>query len=160
MWVLVAAGGSIAGVVTARAADEVFVGQRAERHAAEAVLLADVPAFTSGVSGTAERMSARVRWTTTDGVTHTDTTLVKTGLKAGSKVAVWLDAQGGLSTEPPSPTEAAIESAVLGAGAALATAGAVTAAGAVIRWRLYRRRIDEWGREWDLVGPQWGHKTG
>ena len=28
------------------------------------------------------------------------------------------------------------------------------------RWWLDRRRIDEWGREWDLVGPRWGHKTG
>jgi hypothetical protein len=159
MLVLVAVGGSVAGLLTAHAADEVFAGQRAERHTAKAVLLADVPATLSGVGHTAERMSAKVRWTTSDGVTHTGTTLVKTGLKAGGEVVVWLDGQGDLSTEPPSPTEGAIEAAVLGTGAALATAGLVTGVGALVRWRLNRRRIDEWGREWKLVGPQWGHQT-
>ena len=38
-------------------------------------------------------------------------------------------------------------------------AGRVFGAGAGARWRLDRRRVDEWGREWDQVGPRWGHKT-
>ena len=78
---------------------------------------------------------------------------------AGSRVTVWLDAEGRLTTAPPSSTEAAIESGLLGTSAAAALAGLVFGAGAVARWRLDRHRIDEWGREWELVGPRWGHQT-
>ncbi|MGW7419157.1 hypothetical protein ACWGJB_03675 [Streptomyces sp. NPDC054813] len=41
-----------------------------------------------------------------------------------------------------------------------ALAGAVFGAGAVARWRLEQRRLDLWDREWNAVGPRWGHKTG
>ena len=49
---------------------------------------------------------------------------------------------------------------LLGAAAALASAGLAYGATDAARWWLDRRCIDEWGREWDLIGPRWGHKTG
>jgi hypothetical protein len=79
---------------------------------------------------------------------------------AGAKVTVWLDARGELATEPPSHTAAAVEAGVVGTAAAFGLAGTLFGAGALVRWRLDRRRIDAWGREWDLVGPRWGNKTG
>ncbi|MEU6379906.1 hypothetical protein [Streptomyces sp. NPDC046909] len=159
VWVAVVVGGTLAGLVTAHAADEVFARQRAERHPVQAVLLTDVPAATA-LGGTKGRLSAKVRWTASDGSVRSGKTLVDTGQKAGSKVVVWTDRQGKLTTEPPSPAAAMAEAGILGLAAALALAGVVTGTGAVARYRLGRQRLDEWGREWDLVEPRWGHRTG
>lgn len=51
-----------------------------------------------------------------------------------------------------------VEAGFLGAMAALALGGAIFGTGSAVRWWLTRRRIDRWGREWELVGPKWGHK--
>ncbi|MGQ5635826.1 MULTISPECIES: Rv1733c family protein [unclassified Streptomyces] len=159
MWVLVAAGGTAAGVVTAHAADQVFARQRADRVPVRAVLLDDVPRpATSGLGG--DLGSARVRWTNSDGSTHSGTTLVPTGTKAGSAVRIWIDGRQRPSTQPTPPAEAAVEAALFGGSAALALSGVVFGAGSAGRWWLDRRRIARWDREWTLVGPEWSHKTG
>ncbi|MFD8725801.1 hypothetical protein ACFV2H_49720 [Streptomyces sp. NPDC059629] len=158
-WTVVAVGGTVTGLVTAHAADEMFARQRTERHSVRAVVLNDVPHSTGTLGGT-DRRPASVRWTTPDGSTRTDRTLVSTGLKAGAKVTVWQDSQGRLAHAPTGSTKSAVESGFLGTAAALAFAGLVFGAGAVARWRLDCRRFEEWDREWDLVGPRWGHKTG
>ncbi|KQX67413.1 MULTISPECIES: hypothetical protein [unclassified Streptomyces] len=160
VWIVFVVGGTVAGLVTAQAADEVFARQRAERQSVRAVLLTDVPSGAPSIGGTSDRRTTTVRWTASDGSTRTGRTLVDGGLEAGSTVTVWQDGHGRLTTAPPSTTEAAMESGFLGVAAAAGLAGLVFGAGAVARWRLDRRRVDEWGREWDLVGPRWGHKTG
>ncbi|MER5796129.1 hypothetical protein [Streptomyces sp. NPDC001980] len=160
VWALVLVGGIVAGLVTARAADDVFARQRAEREPTPAVLLVDVPTSVSGIGTDSERTPGTVSWTAPDGSTRTGRTLVDTGSKAGSKVVVWLDDQGRPTTEPPSAGAAAVEAGVLGTAAGCALAGAVIGAGAVARWRLEQRRLDLWDREWSTVGPRWGHKTG
>ncbi|MDX3696782.1 hypothetical protein PV726_42390 [Streptomyces europaeiscabiei] len=159
VWVTIAVGGTIAGLVTAHAASEAFTRQRAERQPVRAVVLNDVPRTATALGGTTGRRMAPVRWTTPDGSTRTGRTLVATGLKAGSTVAVWQDGKGLLVPEPMGPTVAVVESGLLGVAAGIALAGLVSGAGAVARWRLDLRRIDQWGQEWDLVGPTWGHRT-
>ncbi|MET7481669.1 hypothetical protein [Streptomyces sp. NPDC005538] len=158
-WAVVAVGGTAAGLVTAHAADETFARQRTERHTVRAVILNDVPRGT-GALGASDRRAASVRWTTPGGSTRTGQTLVNTGLKAGAEVTVWQDAEGHLTIAPIGAKEAAVESAFLGAVAGISLAGLVFGAEAVARWRLDCRRLEEWDREWDLVGPRWGHKTG
>ncbi|MEV0738249.1 hypothetical protein AB0I51_20235 [Streptomyces sp. NPDC050549] len=160
MWAVVLVGGALSGLVTFHAADEVFSAQRTERHSVQAVLLTDTPSPTSTVGGARDLIKAKVRWTTADGTRRTGSTLVETGKKAGSKVVVWVDSAGALTIEPPSRTEATLESAVLGLTAALALAGLAFGTGAVVRYRLNQRRIDSWDTEWKLVGPTWGRKTG
>ncbi|MFI0514899.1 hypothetical protein RKD19_007855 [Streptomyces canus] len=160
VWAVVALGGTAAGLVTAHAADNVFASQRADRHPVAAVLLTDESKRTSVVRASSDKSLGTVRWTAPDGSVRTDRTLVETGLRAGSPLVLWQDAHGRLATAPPSPRRAAAEAGFLGALAGLALAGTVHAAGAVVRWRLERRRVESWGREWDLVGPQWGHRTG
>lgn len=158
VWVVVLVGGAAVGLVTARVAGDVFARQRAERHTATAVLAGDVPgAATAG--GTSARVMSEVRWTAPDGTSRTGKSLVVSGQQAGAKVVIWLDASGALTNEPPNATEASLEAGLLGFAAGVALAGTVLGAGAVARWELDRRRVEEWGREWDLVGPQWGHKT-
>ncbi|MEV7326034.1 hypothetical protein [Streptomyces sp. NPDC093970] len=157
-WTVVAVGGTVAGLVTAHTADEMFARQRTERHAVRAMLLNDVPRSTSALGGP-DRRPASVRWTTPDGSIRTGRTLVSTGLKAGARITVWQNGQGQLTLAPTGSTEAAIESGFFGTTAALALAGLVFGAGALARWWLDCRRFEEWDREWDLVGPRWGHKT-
>ncbi|MEU1788150.1 hypothetical protein ABZ553_20185 [Streptomyces sparsogenes] len=157
IWVLTAVGGTAAGLVTAHAADQVFARQRAERNPVYAALLDDVPRTATGMGR--DLASTRVRWTTSDGAAHSGRTLVTTGKKAGSTVRIWIDTQGKLSTQPPTPTKAAVEAGLFGTSAALAVSGVVFGIGSAGRWCLDRRRIRQWDREWTLVGPQWSHKT-
>ncbi|MFK4105321.1 hypothetical protein ACI2L1_35705 [Streptomyces sp. NPDC019531] len=159
MWMVIAVGGAIVGLVTAHACDNVLTRQRAERHSSSALLLTDVPG-TASAGASSDRALAKVRWTLPDGTARTGRTLVDTGQKAGAHVVVWLDAKGGLTTEPPGPVEAGFEAALMGMAAALALAGGVYGVGAAARWRLDRRRIDAWGREWEQIGPRWCHRTG
>lgn len=156
LWALVAVGGTLAGVLTARAADDAFIRQRAERTPVTAVLLTDTPP----AEAQSYRAFAQVRWAGRDGSARTARTLVDGGLRAGSTTVLWTDTQGNLTTRPPSRTDAAVEAGFLGAASALAVTGLAFAVTGAARWGLDRRRIDEWGREWDLVGPRWGHKTG
>lgn len=160
VWVVMVVGGAVAGLVTAHATAEVLARQRADRRPVRAVLLTDVPRPASGVRSPVDKARSQVRWTAPDGSTRTGHTLVDTGLNAGAGVVVWQDRRGTLTPAPPSSTEAAVEAGVLGTPAALALAGAVLAGGAVARWRLDQRRLEAWGREWDLVGPSRGHRTG
>lgn len=160
VWTLAVVGGATAGLVTAHATEATLDQQRAERHAANAVLLSNVPKPTVGKSFSGDKAVAMVRWTAPDGSSRTDGTLVDTGLKSGARVVVWQDGQGTLVTEPPSATEATVEGAVMGGFAGLSLVGGVYAVGVLARWRLDQRRMAGWDREWDLVGPQWGHRTG
>ncbi|KAB1139865.1 hypothetical protein F7R91_38295 [Streptomyces luteolifulvus] len=161
VWVLIAVGGTLAGVLTAHAADDVFAQQRAERSAVRAVLLTDIPQGAEASAGSSGgRTTAKVRWTTPDGSTRTGTTLVDAAQQAGSTVKVWTNRQGDLTTEPPSQAVANIDAALLGTAAALALSGLAVGVGRVVRRRLDRRRIDRWGTQWDLIGPLWGHRTG
>jgi len=155
VWVLIAGGGTLAGVLTAGAADDVFAQQRAERTTVRAVLLKDAPR----AEAKSYRSLVKVRWTLADGSTRTATTLVDGGRKAGSTIVLWTNMQGNPSTQPPNRTDAAVEAGFLGAASALAVTGLAFGAGGAARWWLDRRRVDQWGREWDLVGPLWGHKT-
>ncbi|MFI6408120.1 hypothetical protein [Streptomyces sp. NPDC050548] len=159
MWTVVLVGGALSGLVTFHAADEVFSAQRTERHSVQAVLLADTPSPSSTVGGARDLIKAEVRWTTADGTRRTGSTLVETGKKAGSKVVVWVNAAGNLTYEPPSRTDATLESAVLGLIATVAFTGLAIGTGAAARYRLDQRRIDSWDTEWKLVGPSWGRKT-
>ncbi|MFL5995931.1 MAG: hypothetical protein ACJ736_16780 [Streptomyces sp.] len=160
LWTLVVVGGTVAGLATAHATDETLAQLRTDRHSTYAVLLADAPKHDSSWRSSGDKVSATVRWTTPDGSPATGSTLVGTGLKAATRVVVWQNGRGALTTAPPSAGEAAVEAGALGTAAGLALTGAVLGVGAVVRWRLDRQRIDSWGREWDLMGPQWGHRTG
>lgn len=159
IWVLIAVGGTAAAVVTAQTAERVFARQRAERIPVRAVLLDDVPR-TAAPGTVGDLASARVRWTNSDGSTRSGMTLVTAAKKAGSTVRIWIDGQGKLSTQPPTPAKAAVDAGFLGGSAALALSGVVFGVGSVGRRYLDRRRIQQWDREWNLVGPQWCHKTG
>lgn len=159
VWVVVAVGGTVIGLLTAHSASEVFTRQRLERQPVRAVLLTDVPR-KPGTWTTSGKISTRVRWEAPNGSVHTGKALVNTGLKAGSRILVWTDDSGQVVAEPPSPSEAAAEAGLLATGAVLSFVGLALGVGGLARWGLERQRIEQWDREWELVGPRWGHRTG
>ncbi|MFF4487837.1 hypothetical protein ACFY0F_15300 [Streptomyces sp. NPDC001544] len=160
VWLIVAIGGAIVGVVTARTVGDGFARERAERRPVRAVLLVDVPQ-TAGdhVVTDGDRVMAKVRWTVPDGSSRSSRTWVRPGQSAGAQLTVWTDARGRPTVQPRTGTQAAVEAGVYGGAAALALAGVTVGAGAGARYWLDRRRIDAWGREWELVGPRWSHRT-
>ncbi|WP_217568638.1 DUF3592 domain-containing protein [Streptomyces sp. GbtcB7] len=160
VWLVIAIGGTLTGLLTAHAADASFARLRHERHAVQAVLVAST-ARTVGIGADTpyDRVRATVRWTAADGSTHTGRALVDYGHRVGSKVVVWLNSKEQLTTQPPTASAADVEAASLGAAAGVAFSGLAFAAGRVARWRLDQRRYDQWGREWDQAGPQWRRKT-
>lgn len=161
LWVIVLIGGAAAALVTARSAEHEFAQQRAHRHPAGAVLLADTPQVVAGGWSTDGRVRGSVRWTAPDGTSRTGHALVDGGLTAGARVTVWQDDRGRLTlSQPTGRAEGHIEAALFGAAAALAAAAPAAVAGAVARARLDRRRLAHWDQEWDLMGPLWGPKTG
>ncbi|WP_328500570.1 hypothetical protein OG828_07610 [Streptomyces sp. NBC_00457] len=149
VWMVISVGGVLVGLITARVTDEMLAGQRSARYPVEAVLLTTVPRIPSAVGGVSDLGRAEVSWTAADGSIHTGKTLIDAGRQSGSKVVVWVDSRGELTAEPASATEAAVEAGVLGTAAALAV---------VARRRLDRRRISQWDREWEPIGPRWGHR--
>ncbi|MET8449717.1 hypothetical protein [Streptomyces sp. NPDC005209] len=160
VWAVVLLGGAVAGLVTAQATEAAFARQRAERHPVRAVLLADASGSAAASRRAEERSPASARWTAPDGTVRTGEARVDGDLKAGTEVRVRQDDTGGLVPEPAGRRQAAVEAGLAGTGAACALAGAALAAGTVARRRLDRRRLDGWDREWDRIGPRWGHRTG
>ncbi|MFJ8025204.1 hypothetical protein [Streptomyces sp. NPDC096311] len=160
VWLVIAIGGTLTGLLTAHAADASFARLRHERHAVQAVLVSST-ARTVGIGADTpyDRVRATVRWTAADGSTHTGKALVDYGHRVGSKVVVWLNSKEQPTTQPPTASAADVEAASLGAAAGVAFGGLAFAAGRVARWRLDQRRYDQWGREWDQAGPQWRRKT-
>ncbi|MFC3350592.1 hypothetical protein ACFOOM_24855 [Streptomyces echinoruber] len=160
MWLVVVVGGALVGLVTSHAADEMFARRRAERHPVRAVLVTDAPYDGTARGGTSVRTLTAVRWTADDGTARTGRTLVDSGLLAGSRVTVWLDRHGALTTEPTPVGVATAESALFGGAAALALSGDALATASLARRHLDRRRLAQWGKEWEAIGPRWDQKTG
>lgn len=71
----------------------------------------------------------------------------------------WLNIRGQLTAQPPTAGAAAFEAALFGTGAALTLGGLTSSAGHLAQWRLDQGRYEQWGREWDQAGPQWGREA-
>ncbi|MFE7761085.1 hypothetical protein [Streptomyces sp. NPDC057438] len=114
----------------AHAADESFAQLRRERHSVPAVLVEGTAEAVPTAKGAAsERVRAQVRWMASDGSTRTGRTLVDSEHQAGSKVVIWLNSRGQLTTEPLTAGAAAFEAALFGTGAALTFSGLTYATG-------------------------------
>ncbi|MEU6657682.1 DUF3592 domain-containing protein [Streptomyces sp. NPDC046821] len=160
MWVVIALGGALVGIVTAQAADASFDQLRSDRHQTQAVLVESTAhAAQAGRTDVYGHVLTKVRWTASDGVVHTGGASVNSGLKTGAPVKVWVNNNGQLTGQPPAASAAAIEAGALGAGAAIAFGGVIFAGGRFARWGLDRRRYEQWGREWEQLGSPHGHNS-
>ncbi|MEU9627424.1 hypothetical protein AB0D89_11465 [Streptomyces luteogriseus] len=159
VWLVTAVAGPVAGVLSARTTVDALARQRAERRPATAVLDGEAPrGFVSGEVAV-DHVVATVRWTAADGTSHTGRTQVNTGLKAGERVAVWMDREDRLTTAPQTPGQADIEAAFMGAAAFLGVATTAAAGFYGARVVLDRRRSRAWEAEWRKQGSRWGRAS-
>ena len=122
------------------------------RHQVEATLLEDTaPGVATGVIGS----EARASWQAPDGTPRQGGVTAAYGLVTGSKVLVWVDANGAV-TAPPLTSEGAVITAVgsvgllwLGLGCALRSAYLLTV------HLNGRRNARRWEAEWTAVEPEW-----
>lgn len=158
---VMAVGGTTAGVVTAAAVEQPLLAQRAERHSVPARLLEDAPAATPRADGSrADRVPATVRWKAPDGTVHTGVAQVREGRAAGASTVVWIDARGRLVHEPLTQQEVESRAALTGATAATGVCLVTLAGRRVVRWRLDRGRAAQWERAWAEVEPRWSSRGG
>ncbi|MFF7356423.1 hypothetical protein ACFZA1_27810 [Streptomyces filipinensis] len=160
-WALALLGGVLAGVVAAQATDSAFAVRRAQVHAVSAVLTDDAAKTPSGGSGYDNgRVWAAVRWTDAVGNVHSGQAKVFPGAPAGSRLTVWADGTGRIVSPPPSGTGAALQVVLTGALVAPLAGATVWAGGRLVRTRLLQRRLAEWEKEWEQVGPEWRKRSG
>jgi hypothetical protein len=128
--------------------------QHAERswHQVPALLLQAPPAPAREVVGYSQ---AQARWTAPDGRTRTGQILVSTGLAAGRKVPLWVDAAGSPAGPPPTHRAAITIEATAAVVAATALGIVLLSLARAGRWVLDRRRLADWEVTWASVGPQW-----
>ncbi|GHI03891.1 hypothetical protein AQI88_08535 [Streptomyces cellostaticus] len=160
-WILALAVGALAGQAAAHSMDSALSARRAQVHAVSAVLTdgaAKAPPAAGGYDD--GRVWATVRWTTADGVVHTDRAKVYPGAPAGSPVTVWTDGTGRIVSAPTTPTEGMLQTVLAGVLVAQVAGTAVWASGWLVRTRLVRRRLAEWDEEWKRVGPEWRNLSG
>ena len=95
------------------------------------------------------------RWTTPSGAQRRGDVYAPPGAKAGSTVAVWIDASGRL-TDPPLRHDQVLAQAAIYALTAPAVLGLVLAGvGLIIHYRLDSRRLAAWDADWLATEPRW-----
>ncbi|MGW1044101.1 Rv1733c family protein [Streptomyces sp. NPDC002547] len=159
-WLLAAAGGLLAGLLTAGAVERDLDRQRSERQEIPAVVTADAVDAAPVRQIGARPARATVRWTGPDGSAHTDGARVPPGTRAGTGIAVWIDQRGRLAQEPLSGADAGLRAATAGVLVATAAGGTAWGCGWLVRVCLDRQRLRQWDEEWDRIDTQWGRKTG
>jgi len=161
-WATVIAGGTAAGVAGAHAMDGAVQRERAGRRPVTAVMLETAPTgVRDAATGLAyDYVKAQVRWSDANGPVHTAKAVVKPGAAVGTAVTVWTNGHDRLVSAPVSPTEGAARVALAGTGFALVGGLVILVGGYAVRLRVEQRATEEWGEEWDRVGPQWGRKAG
>ncbi|HVV09796.1 hypothetical protein [Amycolatopsis sp.] len=134
--------------------------QHQTRHLATATLLQDaptpVPASDSAYlgSGTGSAGTA-AHWTVAGGVERFGTIAADPGTAAGTKVPIWLSANGDPVPAPLSGADAATTSVLAGVFSWLVVALALAGLYWIARFVLDRRRATRWDREWAHVGDRW-----
>ncbi|MGW3658268.1 Rv1733c family protein [Streptomyces sp. NPDC005151] len=148
------------GFVTAGVAEHSALDRALGLHRVTAHLIEDAPPALSRLSGavTDSRVRATVKWTTPGGSPRSDTASVAAGSKAGSPTTVWLDNAGRIQPAPPTPTQAKLQGATLGAAAAAGTGMLVVGTCWAARLRLDRRRGMQWDRAWAEFDARRGHR--
>jgi hypothetical protein len=131
---------------TARAEQE-----RTTRHPATAVSLAAAPNqtySTDGAGAPADQTTVQAAWFDARGARHTGDVLADAGSPAGSKLSVWLDQRGELTSEPLSASTSAADGVFAAILLWVAITGALAGLYGAGRLVLDRLRAAAWDRAW------------
>ncbi|GGX86815.1 Rv1733c family protein [Streptomyces minutiscleroticus] len=159
-WVIAVLGGVISALVVHDLVVRGLDGRRAGCSDVTAVLVADARVGAASTVAGENRAWAPVRWTGADGAVRTGRAKVPADAAAGTRVTVWADSRGELTSRPPSRAEARFQGTMTATLAAAGAGGTVLAAARLARARLDRRRMDAWAREWDRFDTRRGRRTG
>lgn len=159
-YVLALVGAFLAGMATQGAVERDLDQQRVERQAVSAALVEDAKDKPPAGAADDDRVWVTVRWTAPDGSARTGQTKVGPDARAGTRVTVWTDQYGALSSKPVSHEEARLQSALAGALTAMITVGVVAGGVCAARAWLDRRRMEQWDADWARTDTRWGGKTG
>lgn len=129
-------------------------------HPVTAILVQDAPR-RSDDGGQAPPAPAGVsvpaRWTGPDGTVSSGLVSAAAGAQAGSVVTVWVD-QRGIPVATPRRRNPAVDASVTASLAAAALSAVLYGVRRIVVWRLDRRRLRAWEREWLIVGPRWSRR--
>jgi hypothetical protein len=103
--------------------------------------------------------TAVVRWAVPDGSSRSGTVSLARKQAAGDRIPVWTDGHGRLAAEPMDQATAWTNTVSAGLGTAAGVAVLARAARHLLAWRIMRRRMADWEREWARISQDWG-RTG
>lgn len=145
-------------LLTGRMADAAGVReQRAERtwHQVRAVLEQNADQGVIGQDGEWGVAWVNARWQLPHGVRRSGVVAVGLSARAGQRVTIWVTKSGQLTHPPLSHGDVldGIANAVMATVAGLGVLIGIAAA--VARAAVNRRRMANWARDWEIVGPRW-----
>jgi hypothetical protein len=114
---------------------------------------------SQGVTAQQEQSVAHgdlLRWTAPDHSVHTTTVSADLEVWQRGGILLWTDRAGHLVPPPLDSATATTHSVLAGAAAAGSAGGLLLITRQVLMWRLMRRRLMSWEREWARVGQDWG----
>ncbi|WNI19279.1 Rv1733c family protein [Actinacidiphila sp. ITFR-21] len=97
-----------------------------------------------------------LKWTAPDHSVHVTTVSVDLEVWDQGRILLWTDRAGHLVPPPLDSATATTHSVLAGTAAAASAGGLLLITRQVVMWRLMRRRLDGWEREWARVGQDWG----
>lgn len=97
-----------------------------------------------------------VGWRAPDGSAHTAVVSVVGRHARGTRLALWTDRRDRPVGAPLDLATATSNAVAAGFGAAVAVAALVMAVRHLLGWRILRRRLADWEREWIRVSQDWG----
>jgi hypothetical protein len=163
--VMASVGAPLAGLAAGQSVDTTLrravAAQRAERHEVRATVLSvsDAPATVVDPDDTNTRgtsHTARISWRTADGTLHKASVIMIGRHPAGSTLPLWTDRRGRPAQPPLDTTTATTNAVAAGLGAAATVIAFLLSVRQLLSWRILRRRLADWEREWSRVGQDWG----
>ena len=98
---------------------------------------------------------SQVRWTDAAGAIHQARAIVPGTANPGSRVTVWLDAEGIPATPPTTTADSTGKAAFLGFLTFLCSVTLITTTVSLSRARLDRADLQGWELDWQRVAPAW-----
>ena len=128
-------------------------------HRVSAVLLDTAPKNASFMYQSATFAWVRARWTAPNGSAHVGEVPAASGTRAGSKVRVWVDSSGRVTTAPLTPSQMLDRMVAAVVFAPIVLAVLLLSLGAMARRLIQRRRLTGWQAAWEAIEPQWTHRV-
>ena len=100
--------------------------------------------------------SSTLRWTGPDHSVHTAAVSADLQIRQRGRILLWTDHKGALVPPPLDAATATTHAVLAGFAAGTAAGGLVLISRQLLMWRLMRRRMDSWEREWARFGQDWG----